>query len=176
MRPEDFSSLLEETENMIYSLGIRLFRNEEDALDFSQEVYLKAFHKISTFENRSKFSTWLYRLALNHGLNELKKSKKLNLVFSDTEETVDNLFYHSINAVSSDPFHEFSEKEMQEAVQCGLEELPDGYRVPILLYYYDNLSYEEIAKLLKQKEGTIKSNIHRGKKLLRSVLSKKAIN
>lgn len=168
----DREQLFHETKNMIYSLGIRLFHNEEDALDFSQDIYLKAFSKLDQFEGRSKFSTWLYSLALNDGLNRLKKRKKE--IFLD-DKNLDLLEIGDEQAKPFDPFLELNKKERRELIAEILESLEEKYRIPLLLFYYEGMSYAKISEKLGINEGTLKANLHRGKLRLRKKLLEKEI-
>ncbi len=165
---DQFNEMFLEATDMLYSLGLRLFRNQpEEANDFVQDVYLRARKKYSLFQGKSKFSTWLYRLALNHGLNTLNKKKKVllsekeelsqagELVFSTEEESV---------------LDRIIDKEVSEKIRAELDELPEAYRLCLVLYYFEKMTYVDIAEKLSLKEGTVKSHIHRGKKLLRDSL------
>lgn len=163
--PEEFESLFEETAPMIYNLGLRLFRNEEDALDFSQDAYLQAYRKLSTFEGRSRFSTWLYSLALNLGLKRIRREKRLTIV-NQEEEALEKYISQAANDAKDDPFEQTAEQEIRQFVQAELQMLPDVYRLPLILYYYEHMQYNEIAEKLGLKEGTLKSYIHRGKRIL----------
>lgn len=163
--PEEFESLFEETAPMIYNLGLRLFRNEEDALDFSQDAYLQAYRKLSTFEGRSRFSTWLYSLALNLGLKRIRREKRLTIV-NQEEEALEKYISQTANDTKDDPFEQTAEQEIRQFVQAELQLLPDVYRLPLILYYYEHMQYNEIAEKLGLKEGTLKSYIHRGKRIL----------
>ena len=152
---------------MIYNLGIRLFKNKEDAMDFSQDVYMVAYSKLETFEGRSKISTWLYSLALNLGLKKIKKQKRLKVDFSDNEELLEKQAAESgPEGTGKDPFDGVSRAEINNQVQAELETLPEEYRLPLILLYYEKLSYSEISGQLGIKEGTLKSYIHRGKRIL----------
>ena len=149
---------------MLYGLGMRLFRNEEDTLDFCQDVYVKALENRHSFEGRSKFSTWLYSLALNTGLNILKKSKRLVQV-EDVE-----IFSKNITYGEDDILRQITDEEMKQEIRNELEKLPDAYRIPLILFYYEKLPYDKIAKELSIKEGTLKSYIFRGKQILKEKL------
>jgi RNA polymerase sigma-70 factor (ECF subfamily) len=164
---EDLERLYQETSSMIYNLGLRLFRDREEALDFAQDVYVKAFDRLDRFLGRSKFSTWLYSLAMNMGLNRIRKQKRLKPEQGDVEA-------RSLPS-SEDHYERLSEKEEVEVIQRELAELPDVYRLPLLLYYYEKMSYSEIAERLAVKEGTLKSYLHRGKTILRDRLSQKGV-
>ncbi len=162
---EEFEKIFDETAGMIYNLGLRLFNNNtEDALDFAQDVYLQAYQKLDQFEGRSRISTWLYSVALRLGLAKLKKEKRLRILDGD-EGMID-----SVPDPGEDVAERLPREEAERLVQEELADLPDVYRIPLLLYYYEKMSYREISEHLGTKEGTIKSYIHRGKGILRNKL------
>ncbi|MBI3394723.1 MAG: sigma-70 family RNA polymerase sigma factor, partial [Spirochaetia bacterium] len=74
---KNFETRFQETSKMIYNLGLRLFRDADDAMDFAQEVYLRAYTRLDKFRGESRFSTWLYSLALNLGLNKIRREKRV---------------------------------------------------------------------------------------------------
>ncbi len=168
----DFEELFDSTQSMIYNLGMRLFRNEEDALDFAQEAYLRAYDKLDSFRGEARPSTWLYSLALNLGLNRLKKQKRLKLkeLPEDQSWTIDDL-----ESDASDPLEKLTDSEMESIVREELNQLADVYRVPLILYYFDRLPYRDIAERLGIKEGTLKSYLHRGKTVLRERLLRRDV-
>ena len=165
-----FEELVDETKGMIYNLGLRLFKNVEDALDFSQDVYLQAYASLRTFRGESKFSTWLYSLALNHGLNKIKKDKRYNIIFHEKIEILDSTEYAENRNCDTNPLNLLTDKEKKEAVEKELNSLPEMYRIPLLLFYYEKMSYTQIAEKLGVKEGTLKSYIFRGKRILKNKL------
>lgn len=159
---------------MIYSLGMRLFRNEEDALDFSQEVYLRAYDRLDSFRGDSKLSTWLYSLALNLGLNRLRRGKRLEFV---SEGSADFPSIEALEGVdeSNDPLATLTRAETELAVREEVEKLPDVYRIPLILFYFELMPYGEIAETLGLKEGTLKSYLHRARLLLRKKLAERGL-
>lgn len=160
---------------MIYNLGMRLFRNEEDALDFAQDVYLRAYDKLGSFRGDSKPSTWLYSLALNLGLNRLKKERRLKLKdFGSGDEHLASI--ERLQSQADDPLRVLTDQELEGIVREELTELGDAYRIPLILYYYEKLSYRDIADRLGIKEGTLKSYLHRGKTVLRERLLRRRID
>ena len=163
--PEEFEALFEQTAPMVYNLGLRLFRNEEDALDFSQDAYLQAYRKLDTFEGRSRFSTWLYSLALNLGLKRIRREKRMTVV-NEEEQALERYAQQEITNPRDDPFEQTAEEEIRRIVQQEVLVLPDVYRLPLVLFYFEHMQYTEIAEKLGLKEGTLKSYIHRGKRIL----------
>ncbi|MBW7858646.1 MAG: sigma-70 family RNA polymerase sigma factor [Leptonema sp. (in: Bacteria)] len=168
----DITSLFEETKNMVYALGIRLFRNAEEAADFSQDVYLKILDKFNSFRGDSKPSTWVYSVAMHLGLNRLRRMKRIEFIPSSdqsiepsTHETPESLLTENLDR-----------QETEETVQRELFELPESYRIPLLLFYYERMSYKEMSEKLDLPEGTLKSLVHRGKRILRDKLVKSELH
>jgi RNA polymerase sigma-70 factor (ECF subfamily) len=173
-KPEaiDFEELFDNSSSMIYNLGMRLFRNEEDALDFAQDAFLRAYDRLDSFRGEARPSTWLYSLALNLGLNRLKKQKRLKLkeLPEDQSWTIEDL-----ESGEEDPLEQLTDSEMEAIVREELSQLSDVYRIPLILYYFDRLAYRDIADRLGIKEGTLKSYLHRAKVILRERLVRREV-
>jgi RNA polymerase sigma-70 factor (ECF subfamily) len=158
---EDFDREFEGALDMIYSIGLKLYRgNEDDAADFLQSLYPFALRQSHKFSGRSAFSTWLYRVAWNFGLEDLRRKKRI------VTEAIDN---YEIPA--SEPETEFDEQEIAD-LRKHIAALPDGYRLPLIMLFYENMGYAEISSLTGVKEGTLKANVHRAKAILRQKLGK----
>lgn len=162
----DIAELFEQTRNMVFGLGMRLFRNPEEAADFSQDVYLRVMDKIDSFRGDSKPSTWVYSVAMHLGLNRLRRMKRIQFLPEDAEEPITEETPESLLTEALD------RQETEERVQQELMNLPDSYRVPLMLLYYDRMSYREMSEKLGLPEGTLKSLVHRGKRILRDRLVK----
>lgn len=142
---------------MIYGLGQRLFRNEEDALDFVQDVYLEAYSKRDRFQGRSRYSTYLYSFALHRGLNRIRKTKRIQ--FEEWKEED----FPFLEEETSPPGNVDSATLREE-----LNSLPEVYRLPLVLHYYEKMSCAQIGANLSMNENTVKSYLHRGRKLLKA--------
>ncbi|MBI38058.1 MAG: RNA polymerase subunit sigma-70 [Leptospiraceae bacterium] len=175
MKDQEFEQLVQNSTDMIFSLGMRLFRgNQEDAQDFVQDAFLRAYDKWETFEGRSKRSTWLYSLALNLGLNRLSKKKRMP-DFS-TEPGILDETVASPDTPESIVTEMLEQEEVEGMLQEALQELPENYRLPIVLLYFEKLSYKEMSEKLGTSEGTLKSLVYRGKMQLRDRLKQYAEN
>lgn len=142
---------------MIYGLGQRLFRNEEDALDFVQDVYLEAYSKRDRFQGRSRYSTYLYSFALHRGLNRIRKTKRVQ--FEEWKE-------EDFPQVETDltPPGNVDPHVLREELNL----LPEVYRLPLVLHYYEKMSCAQIGASLSMNENTVKSYLHRGRKILKT--------
>jgi RNA polymerase sigma-70 factor (ECF subfamily) len=157
---ELFRVLVNRHEQAVYGMGLSFFRNAEDAADFTQEVFLKAYHSLSTFEGRSRFSTWLYRIAYNTALNGVSRRKEY-LSLAEGELTSDHYT----------PEHTLLRAAAKEAVLDAVKELPDKYRICVDLFFFYDRSYQEIEVITGYPVNTIKSHVFRAKKLLRQKLA-----
>ncbi|MCL2196374.1 MAG: sigma-70 family RNA polymerase sigma factor [Treponema sp.] len=157
-----FRLLVRQHERAVYGMGLSFFRNPEDASDFTQEVFLKAYRSLSHFEGRSRFSTWLYKIAYNTALNEVNRRKEYR---SLAEEDANKL-------LSSDetPERLALRNAAREAVQAAIKELPERFRVCIDLFFFYDRSYQEIEAITGIPVNTIKSHVFRAKIILREKL------
>jgi len=157
-----FRLLVRRYERPVYGMGMGFFRNAEDAGDFAQEVFLKVFRNLSGFEGRSRFSTWLYRIAYNTALNGVNRRKEYRSLAEGADE---------IEASGSDsPEQAMLRKAAKEAVLASLRELPERYRICIDMFFFYGRSYQEIEAITGFPVNTIKSHVFRAKKLLRGKL------
>lgn len=146
----------------IYNLGYYLFSNQEDAQDLLQEVYLIGQSKYKSLKEKDFFSTWIYRIAQNKAIDWLRKKNRQTSI--DQNE--------KINTIAEKETEEdiyFSEKDIKEMKQ-ELLNLSDHYRIPLILFYMEKKSYDEISHLLNIKLENVKINLYRAKKELKKRL------
>jgi len=159
---ELFRLLVRRHERSVYGMGLSFFRNKEDACDFTQDVFLKAYRSLSRFEGRSRFSTWLYKIAYNTAINEVNRRREYH---SLAEEDVEKL------ADAGDTLERQAIRgAAKEAVRAALEELPERFRVCVDLFFFYDRSYQEIEAITGFPVNTIKSHVFRAKKILREKL------
>lgn len=146
-----FNILVRKYQKKIYFLIRKMVLNHDDADDITQEVFIKLFQSINDFRGESKFFTYLYRMAVNFSLNHLLKNKKL---FIKTEIIEDvNIPSKDMNADEM-----LDAKENSKLLEKAIETLPEQQRAVFNLRYYENLSYEEISKILEKSVGGMKAN------------------
>jgi RNA polymerase sigma-70 factor (ECF subfamily) len=156
---EFFSLLVKRYDQAVYAMGLSFFRNAEDASDFVQDVFLKVFRSLRCFEGRSRFSTWLYRIAYNTAVNSVTRKKD----------------YRSLAEDEFIPDGDTPEKETLRSVLCSavrkaVKGLPERYRICVDLFFFYDRSYQEIGAITGFPVNTIKSHVFRAKKLLREKL------
>jgi RNA polymerase sigma-70 factor (ECF subfamily) len=157
-----FRLLVRQYEKAVFAMGLSFFRNHEDASDFTQDVFLKAYRNLSGFEGRSRFSTWLYKIAYNTAINEVNRRKEYH---SLAEEDMDKL----VSSIDT-PERITLRNAAKEAVLAAKEELPERFRVCIDLYFFYDRSYQEIEAITGFPVNTVKSHVFRAKILLKEKL------
>jgi RNA polymerase sigma-70 factor (ECF subfamily) len=155
---------MDKYQGMVYAEALRFTKNHDEAEDLTQEIFLKAFESLSLFKGHSKFPTWLYRIGKNLALTKYRKEKNspLHSLKEFNSEEIPDLRYHSIL-----PESEAIDSELNDKVRTLLSRLPVAYKKPLILFYFENMSYKEISEHLDIKINTLKSYILRGKDLMK---------
>lgn len=166
----NFEEIYHEYGGKILNLAFRMTGKEEVARDLTQDIFIKVYQNLSSFREQSQIYTWIYRIALNHILNYLKKErrfqwqelmdKKISEFLSD--DKLETQFRLHANPVSPDEKLESDERE--KIVWTVILKLPPKLRVPFVLNRYEDLSYQEIAEKLDISLSNVESRIHRAKK------------
>jgi len=156
--------LVERHQERIRNLLYSIFHDRDLIDDLAQEVFIKAYQALPHFRFEASFYTWLYRIAVNKGRDELRK-KKLRRFFSF--QTLDEGTMTEINLRLSTPPEN---RDTQELIGLGLQTLPEKFRTAVVLKDIEGLSYEEIAEVMQCELGTVKSRISRARSMLRKAL------
>ncbi|PIP87288.1 hypothetical protein COW81_01045 [Candidatus Campbellbacteria bacterium CG22_combo_CG10-13_8_21_14_all_36_13] len=157
---ESFGILVERYEAKLKRYAKKFLSNREDAEDLVQNVFIKAYTNIKGFNTSQKFSSWIYRIAHNEFINAMKRKKFDPLHFFDS----DTLFPHPIAEESADD--RVNNFELKESINKCLDKLEPKYLEPLILFYFEYMSYKDISDILKIPVSTVGVRIGRGKKLL----------
>ena len=158
-----FGELVEAYGQVVFNLAFRMVGNSEDARDLTQVTFVKAFEKLHTFDRRSRFFSWLYRIGLNESLNWLKRRRR-------SSEVDENL-----ESGERGP-HEVAAASQEEALIHGaLMDLTPEYRQVIVLRHFQELSHREIGVILQLPEKTVKSRLHSARERLAIALRKRGV-
>ena len=149
----------------VYNLSWRMLGSSQDAEDALQEIFLKVFDRIKNYRGDSAFSTWLYRMTTNYCLDILRRRKILSFLgFENSPEPMDKRGQKPGENLGLSP-----------VIQRALEKIPAKQKACLLMRETQDLSYEEVAAALKLSLGSVKSNIHRAKALLKEILEKEGL-
>ena len=160
----------------LYSAAMRMTRNPADAEDLVQETYLKAYRAYASFEEGTNLRAWLYRILTNTYINTYRAAKRRPEV-TDVEDVEDLYLYKRMASTGSGsmPVGRSAEDEAldrftDDDVKTALEELPEAFRMAVLLADVEGFSYKEISEITEVPIGTVMSRIHRGRRALQKTL------
>lgn len=165
-----FAELVESYQGRIVSYVYRMLGNYDDAVDLSQEVFLKAYTALDSYKPRYPFTAWLFRIARNAAIDELRRRKGTMVSLDAPLELEEGEVDRQLPADSADPETAFLRDEFQETLETAVAGLDDKYREPLVLRHAAGLSYAAIAEALELPLGTVKTRIHRAREQLRGVL------
>ena len=161
-----YSQLVLKYQNRVLSLGMSFFRNQEDARDFCQDVMFKAYQALPNFKMQSSFYTWLMTIAYNMAVSSKKKKAHFALSIED---------YNFISPCLS-PEEKLIKEALKVAIEKAVSLLPEHYKVLIELYFFYDVSYQDMEIITGFPSGTIKSYIFRAKKILKEQLEIEGFN
>ncbi|WP_299115883.1 sigma-70 family RNA polymerase sigma factor [uncultured Winogradskyella sp.] len=159
-----YAKLVDRYKDLVYTLALRMLKHKEEAEEVAQDTFIKVFKSLDKFKGDSKFSTWIYRVAYNTCLDNIKKNKKyLNNVAIDEYtfnklDTIDNALDNIIN------------EEKSTLIKNCINKLPEDSSAILTLFYFEELSLEEISKIINVEANTVKVKLFRARKKLAVIL------
>jgi RNA polymerase sigma factor (sigma-70 family) len=157
-----YARLVDKYKGKIFAYLYRMIGQKQDAQDLAQEVFTKAYFQLGKFQQERNFSAWLYRVAANHCLDELRRRKRTVKTTGEEVELIE----------METPEEAFLQKEQKQVLLRRIMDLEEEYRSVFVLRYIDQLSYKEISEALALPMTTVQMRIHRAKKKLRESLEK----
>ena len=171
---EQFTAHAMQYAPQLFSTALRMTRNRSDAEDLVQETYIKGWRSFHTFQEGTNLRAWLFRIMTNTYINKYnaQKRKGAEVELDDVEEL---FLYKRLGSIDQSQLSSSAEDQMLELftddeVKNALEELPDDFRIPVLLSDVDGFSYKEISEMLEIPIGTVMSRLHRGRKAMQKML------
>ena len=167
-----FEELVAKYQRQMYRVAYRLTGNHDDAQDLIQDALFEAFRNFHRFETGTRFDRWLYRIMTNRHIDRVRRSSRLPVLSLD--QPADPLTGREpsweVASEIGDPEQTLVEDVLDERIQAALNELPEEYRQTVILADIEEMSYEEVARVLRCPVGTVRSRLHRGRHLLRERL------
>ncbi|WP_312114744.1 RNA polymerase sigma factor [Brevibacillus reuszeri] len=161
-----YARLVDKYKGKIFSFLYRMLGQPEDAQDMAQEIFTKAYFQLHKFRTDSNFSAWLYRMAANHCLDELRRQKRSIQTTDEEMELID----------AETPEDALLQKEQKQVLLRQVMGLEEEYRSVVVLRYIDQLSYREISEAMAIPMTTVQMRLHRARKKLRDGLEKGGIS
>ena len=169
---EAFEELVRTYDQKLYRVALRLTGNPDEAKDLAQEALLRAYRAFDKFRIGTSFEKWLFRIASNLYIDKLRKYGKYRFESLDEPiQTKDGYVEKVLPDRTANPEDIAEQNELAEKIQAALQSLPINYRMAVVLYDLEGFSYEEISGILECSIGTVRSRIHRGRRLLRKKLA-----
>ncbi|GLC89715.1 RNA polymerase sigma factor SigW [Lysinibacillus piscis] len=166
-----FADIVSLYQHKLYQVCYRMLGNKQESEDIAQEAFVRAYMNLHTFDQKRKFSTWLYRIATNLCIDRIRKKKPDYYLDAEVAGTEGLDMYSQIAADDRLPEEQIEQMELQDRIQYEIGRLPDKYRSVIVLKYIEELSLQEISEILDMPLGTVKTRIHRGREALRKQLN-----
>ena len=171
MPPIDFTTFMRNYQDMVYSTAVRLLGNEAQAEDISQDVFLKAYERWGNLQNSEAAGGWLKTVTTNLSINHLQRYRKRWRFFSELTRRGDDDDEHEVEfAAPENPLDKLGQADRRAWLERALAKLPEHQRVPLVLFHFEELPYDEIAKRLKVSLSKIKTDILRGREALAKAL------
>lgn len=170
---ESFEELIKRYETKVHNLAMRLTRNQEDSEEVLQDVFVTVYRKVSGFEGKSKFSSWLYRITVNAAFMKLRKRKQEQAI--SMEDFLPQLQNQAITQPTAFGARSDSlafNNEIREALEGAISRLPEDYRAVFILRDVDGLSNKEVGRILDLSIPAVKSRLHRSRLMLRKRLGR----
>ncbi len=160
---QTYANIIDHYKNPLYATILRMTKNPHDAQDLLQEAFIKVYQQLDKYDEKGSFSSWLYRVAINHCMDTFrKKHVKTSHIELNEEQAVD----------PNHPEVVFLKKEESRQVERLIGTLPEDERLIILLRYVNEMSYDEISVLTEVPLSTVRNKIHRAKQKMRSTVKR----
>ena len=162
-----FSTLVDRYKDLVFSLALRMVKNKEEAEEVAQDTFVKVFKSLRQFKGDSKFSTWIYKVTYNTCLDRLKKHKR--------EQHVDSIDEFNVNQIKNmdNALDDMEAEERKQAIQDCIKLLPSDDAFLLTLFYFEEESLEEIAKVVNLTENNVKVKLFRIRKKLATILKER---
>jgi len=161
-----YTHLVNRYKNLVYSIVLRMLKNEDDAHEVAQDVFVKVYTSLASFKGEAKFSTWIYKIAYHKCLDALKKKKR----DFDTV-SIDATYEIGLDEVENG-LEQLETAERKEIINKAILSLKEDYAAILTLYYFQELSLKEITKVVGGTLDNVKIKLYRGRKMLFSILKK----
>lgn len=168
-----YKKLVDKYQKPLYFHIRKMIKEVELVEDLVQEVFMKAFHNLSTYSNQYAFSTWLYRIATNHTIDYLRKKKLKTLSINEPYKTKDGEMEIQLPDETYLTDEPVMKKQRKQMVQEAIDDLPEKYKAVIEMRHMEEKTYQEIAEILDLPLGTVKAHIFRAREMLYKALKDK---
>lgn len=174
-----FNTLVWRWQSPVYNFVLRVIGNSEQAKDITQATFIRVFKDLKKLKDKEKFKSWLYRIAMNLCLDEIKKMKKRKLVYLNSEFDYGNDSLSPFQIPDDEnktPESLMQHNQIKYILKEALQQIPEEQRVVVIMKQYQDLKFTEIAQILKEPVNTVKSRLYYGLKALKKHLEGSSLN
>ncbi len=157
-----YSILVDKYQNILFSLALRILKNREEAEEMTQEAFIRAYRSLESFRGNSRFSTWLYSIAYNSCLSQVRKNKLSRGMKAGLEPGVE--FW-------GEQENREDEEQRSRCLEAALKKLPEEDYLLVILHYYDSQRIDEISRITGLGESNVKVRLHRARKKLETMIN-----
>lgn len=168
-----YKKLMQKYERPLFFFVQKMIKNRDIIPDLLQEIFMKAFNNLNTYNTNYAFSTWLYRIATNHSIDYLRKKKLQTFSIDQPVSTKDGEMQMELPDNSFEADQDVIQQQRKKIVEEAIESLPEKYRAVIQMRHMEEKTYQEIAEILDLPLGTVKAHIFRARELLYKSLKEK---
>lgn len=161
-----YRTLVDRHSPMVFHIVRRFVKNEDLVKELAQQVFVKCYERLDSFNGNSKFSSWLYQMTMNHCRDYAKNIRRQNVQFSEMEKSY--LDQHMMN--NQTPLTDVEDQEWNVLLYQALDQLPPDYAEPFLLKYRDGLTYPVMSEKLDVSVSALKVRVHRARKELKEIM------
>ena len=170
-----YKQLLGNYRGAIFNLLYKMVRNREETEDLVQEAFIKAFRALPSFNEEYAFSTWLYKIAINNCIDHMRKKRLKTYSINKPVQSKDGELDREFPDTSMSPDRHLLSDERSKLIETAIDDLPENYKIAIILRHSEEKSYEEIASILNIPLGTVKARIFRAREMLKKKLKGKLL-
>lgn len=168
-----FRTIMKTYNQRLYRVARGIVRNDAEAEDIVQEAYVRAFTHLESFRGDSSLATWLSRITINEALGRLRAQRPtVDLVTFESQRTAAEIIQFPLTSKSDDPEKTMAQRQILQLVEKATDNLPEVYRIVFITRVIEGLSVEDTAEILNLRPETVKTRLHRARKLVREQLDK----
>lgn len=168
-----FRAIMQTHNRRLYRIARSILRNDSEAEDVLQEAYIRAFTRLESFRGDSSLATWLARITINEALGRLRTQRPtVDLATFEAQKTEAEIIQFPLTAISDDPERTMAQREILHLVEQATDNLPEVYRTVFVMRVIEGMSVEDTAELLGLRPETVKTRLHRARRLVREQLDK----
>ena len=168
---EAFEQLVARHRDKIYARAFSMLRNEDEALDLSQEAWIKGWQRLKQFQGDSSFATWMTRIVINVCLDQLRRQKRVHLQSIDATDEENRSIEHELPTYNPNPTQRLEQGELREKIDRALAQLSYEHRTVLVLHEFEEMEYKAIAKHMGCSIGTVMSRLFYARRKMAALLA-----